>query len=137
MEDSRQSSALDQCYAAADPSPRLVAGKHTVGFELVRRCEHQSVRKPRASGLAAQMCCRTGDRGSHLLDVDSEVSEERLDFGHGLGSSAIRRDEDLGIHGQRDHELVVLMLCESLHRGGMECIVGVEKGNDDRRVEDD
>jgi hypothetical protein len=118
---------VDERHAFTDPSPSLVAGEHAVGFELISRCEHQSVRKPQASGLAAELRRRAGDCRRRRLDANREVREERLDFGDRLGSSAIRCNEDLGIHQQGDQQLVVLVLGEGADRSSVERVVGIEK----------
>lgn len=131
------SAALDERHAAADRNPGFVAGQQAVCVEIVDGCEDESIRKPQASGLAAELRCRPRDLRGHRRDSDGEVGKERFDFGHCLGPSAIRRDEDLRIYRQRDEQLVVLVLRESLHSGVVKRIVGVQKRNDDRCVEND
>jgi hypothetical protein len=73
----------------------------------------------------------------HRLDPDGEVREERLDFCNCFGSSAVRRDEDLGVHGQGNHQLFALMLGEGFHSRVVQRIVRIEKRDHNRRVEND
>jgi hypothetical protein len=137
LDQARSLTALDQRDAIADPSPGLVAGQYDVGFELIGRREHDRVRKPQASGLAAELRCRPRDRRGQRFDADREVREERLDRADCLGPSAIRRDEDLGVRRGGNQQLVVLVLGEGLNRRTVKRIVGIEKRDDDRRVEND
>ena len=86
---------------------------------------------------AAEPRRRPGDRRGHRLNADGEVREERLDFGDCLDPSTVGRNEDLGIHRQRNQQLVVLVLGEGLDRSAVQRIVGIEKRDNDRSVEDD
>ena len=129
--------ALDQCDPVTDPRPGFVARQHEVRFELVRRCEHERIREPQASGLAPELCRRPRNRRGKYLESNREVREERLDLGHCFAPSAMGRDEDLRVCRRRDQQLVVLVLGERLHRRSVKRVVGIEKCDDDRRVEDD
>ncbi len=71
------------------------------------------------------------------MEANTEVGEEGFDFGDSLAPDPERPDEDLRIRRGGHQQLVVLVLGESCHRRIVKRIVRIEKGDDDRRVEDD
>ena len=137
VEDSgRPSGGLEECDAAAERGPRLVAREHPVGRHLVRCCEHERVGESQASGFAAKTCRGSGDRGGDRLDSDGEVREERLEFGNCFGPFAVGPDQDLGVYRRGNHQVVVLMLGEGCDGCLVERIVGIEERDHDGSVED-
>jgi hypothetical protein len=59
--------------AAADLRPGVVAGKHPVGADLIRRRKDESVRESKALSAAPKPRCGSGDRGGDRLDLDREI----------------------------------------------------------------